>query len=258
TPTPGPTSRPSAGPSVAPSQTVAPSPTAGPSDAPPPTRLPSPTRPPFPARLAGQDLTRIPTSQPVVALTFDAGANADAVTSILATLRREQIRATFFLTGDFVQRYPATAAAIAAAGHRIANHSRSHPHFPALTGAGIAAQVAGAEAAIRSATGADAHPWFRFPFGDRDSRTIAAVNDLGYVPVRWTVDTLGWQGTGQGRTAAPVTERVLASAQPGEIVLMHVGSNPGDGSTLDADALPAVIAGLRQRGYRFVTLDFML
>jgi peptidoglycan/xylan/chitin deacetylase (PgdA/CDA1 family) len=55
-----------------------------------------------------------------------------------------------------------------------------------------------------------------------------------------------------------VTERVLAAAQPGEIVLMHVGSHPEDRSTLDADALPGIIAGLRQRGYTFITLDALL
>jgi len=72
------------------------------------------------------------------------------------------------------------------------------------------------------------------------------------------VDTLGWQGTRAGRTAAEVTSRVLDTARPGQIVLMHVGSHPTDRSTLDADALPAVIAGLRELGYQFVTLDALL
>jgi peptidoglycan/xylan/chitin deacetylase (PgdA/CDA1 family) len=75
------------------------------------------------------------------------------------------------------------------------------------------------------------------------------------VPVRWTVDTLGWEGTAGHITAAVVTSRVLGAAQPGEIVLMHVGSNPDDHTTFDADALPAVISELRAQGYSFVTLD---
>jgi peptidoglycan/xylan/chitin deacetylase (PgdA/CDA1 family) len=84
------------------------------------------------------------------------------------------------------------------------------------------------------------------------------VNDAGYVAVRWTVDTLGWQGTSGGASASSVRRRVLDSARPGEIVLMHLGANPDDGTTLDAQALPDVIESLRDLGYGFVTLDALL
>jgi peptidoglycan/xylan/chitin deacetylase (PgdA/CDA1 family) len=193
-----------------------------------------------------------------VALTFDAGANADAVPSILATLADENVRATFFLTGDFVQRFAGASRSIVSAGHRLANHSATHPEFTSLSAEQIRAEIRGAEADIRDITGRDPRPLFRFPLGDRDARTIDAVNELGYVAVRWTVDTLGWQGTSGGRSAAEVTERVLDTATAGQIVLMHVGSHPTDGSMLDADALAAVITGLRAAGYRFVTLDALL
>jgi len=106
-----------------------------------------------------------------------------------------------------------------------------------------------------SVTGKNPAPLFRFPYGDADARTIAIANRAGYVPVRWTVDTLGWQGTAGHVSAAVVVSRVLAAARPGEIVLMHVGSNPDDHTTFDADALPQVISGLRAKGYSFVTLD---
>ena len=98
-------------------------------------------------------------------------------------------------------------------------------------------------------------PWFRFPYGARDARTIALVDDECYVAVRWTVDSLGWKGTSGGMTAATVRDRVVAAARPGMIVLMHVGANPDDGTTLDAAALPAIITALRARGYSFVTLQ---
>jgi peptidoglycan/xylan/chitin deacetylase (PgdA/CDA1 family) len=201
---------------------------------------------------------RIPTGDRIVALTFDAGANADAVPSILSTLAAERVRATFFLTGTFVDQFPDRARAIVAAGHRLGNHSVDHPHFTDLGGSEIRTQIRDAERAIRAGAAADPRPLFRFPYGDRDARTIAAVNALGYVPVRWTVDSLGWQGTSGGRSVAEVVDRVLGAAQPGEIVLMHVGSHPTDRSTLDADALPQVVGGLRERGYRFVTLDALL
>jgi peptidoglycan/xylan/chitin deacetylase (PgdA/CDA1 family) len=80
------------------------------------------------------------------------------------------------------------------------------------------------------------------------------VNSLGYGSIRWTVDTLGWEGTRGGQSVATVSARVKAALRPGAIVLMHVGSAP-DGSTLDANALPGIIAELRARGYSFVTLS---
>jgi peptidoglycan/xylan/chitin deacetylase (PgdA/CDA1 family) len=191
----------------------------------------------------------------VVALTFDAGANGDAVPSILATLRRDHVPATFFLTGNFVRDYPATARQITADGFRIGDHTISHPYLTRLSGAAMRREILGAADQIAAVTGANPAPLFRFPFGDADARAIGIANQLGYVPVRWTVDTLGWEGTAGHITASVVAARVLAGLRPGEIVLMHVGSNPDDHTILDADALPRIISELRARGYSFVTLD---
>ena len=198
-------------------------------------------------------------TQPVppglVALTFDAGANADGVPSILATLAKYHVPATFFLTGNFVRDFPSASKSIAATGERIGDHSVSHPYFTKLTDAQIRDQVLTAQAQIKQVTGADPWPWFRFPYGDYNQHTISVVNSVGFVPVGWTVDTLGWEGTSGGITTQIILNRVLASLPPGEIVLMHCGSNPDDHSTLDAAALPAVIQNLQARGYAFVTMD---
>jgi peptidoglycan/xylan/chitin deacetylase (PgdA/CDA1 family) len=191
----------------------------------------------------------------VVALTFDAGANADGVSSILATLHHDHVPATFFLTGNFVRSYPSAARAIAAAGARIGDHTISHPYLTQLRDAAVREQILGAARQIIAATGQNPAPLFRFPYGDNNARTIAIANQVGYVSVRWTVDTLGWEGTAGHISAAVAAARVLAALRPGEIVLMHVGSNPDDHTTFDADALPQVISELRARGYSFVTLN---
>jgi len=223
--------------------------------APVPPAVPPAAR--FPAALAGHDVESIPGAGTVVALTFDAGANAAGLPSILQSLAAADVRATFFLTGSWAAANPGGVAAIVAGGHRVGNHSMTHPAFTGLPDVGIRDQVRSAEEAIRAA-GADPRPLFRFPFGDRDARTIATVNNLGYLPVRWSVDTLGWKGTSGGATAQLVADRVLAALQPGEIVLMHIGSNPDDATTLDADALPQLISRIRQAGYGFTTLDALL
>jgi peptidoglycan/xylan/chitin deacetylase (PgdA/CDA1 family) len=207
-----------------------------------------------PAGLGGRVWNVIPTHANVVALTFDAGANADGVASILGTLSQQHVAASFFLTGNFTSSFPAQAKAMAAAG-RAGDHSVSHPHFTKLTDPQIRQQVLGAQQTIKAVTGADPAPWFRFPYGDYNAHTVSVVNSAGFVPVGWTVDTLGWEGTSGGITVAKIVSRVLGSLQPGEIVLMHCGSNPTDHSTLDASALPTLISQLRSRGYQFVTLD---
>lgn len=205
------------------------------------------------AAFAGTDIVRLPTSSRVVALTFDAGANADAIPEILATLRSQSVAATFFLTGDWVRAFPAQAREVGTL-FPIGNHTNTHPHLPQLSSAQVASQVTDAQAGISAVTGRDPRPLFRFPFGSRDARTRAVVNGLGYVSVSWTVDTLGWEGTSGGQTTSTVTALVLAHLQPGEIVLMHVGSNPKDHSTLDGDALRNVIEAIKTAGYGFVTI----
>jgi len=224
---------------------------------PAPLATSEPAPPPFPPALRGQDVTVLPTSNRVLALTFDAGANAAGLPSILSTLAEEHVPATFFLTGQWAAMNPAGVAAIRAGGHRIGNHTVSHPHLPALSDAGVRAQVLGAQQTIQAA-GSDPRPLFRFPFGERNTRTIALVNNLGYVAVRWTVDTLGWEGRAGGMSADEVVHRAMAALRPGEIVLMHVGSNPDDGTTFDADALHELIEQVRHAGYGFATLDALL
>jgi peptidoglycan/xylan/chitin deacetylase (PgdA/CDA1 family) len=215
---------------------------------------------PAPRELAGKVWDAIPTHAKVVALTFDAGGNAAGVGSILRTLSSDHVVASFFPTGNFTSSFPAQATSMAAAG-RVGDHSVSHPHFTELTDTQIRQQVLGAQQTIKAVTGADPAPWFRFPYGDYNAHTVSVVNSAGFVPIGWTVDTLGWKGTSGGITVASIVNRVLASLRPGEIVLMHCGSggvDPEDTSTLDADALPAVISALKARGYQFVTLDAFL
>lgn len=226
---------------------------ARPTSARPSTPPPTTARCSLSSSLLGRDLETLPTTRRVVALTFDAGANDRAVASILATLRRERVPATFFLTGDFVDHFPTSARAMTALGP-VGNHTYHHPDLTTLTDARVRAEIRTAAARISAVTGVDPRPLFRFPFGAVDAHRIALVNGECYVPFRWSVDTLGWKGTSGGQSITTVVNRVLSGARPGEIVLMHMGSNPDDGCMLDAEALPLMIRGLRERGYRFTTL----
>jgi peptidoglycan/xylan/chitin deacetylase (PgdA/CDA1 family) len=205
----------------------------------------------LPPPIVAGEIVRLQTRQHVVALTFDGGGNADGAKGVLTVLRRERVPATFFLTGHFVQSFPRLARVI---GHRfpVGNHTVDHYDMLRLPPAAERREVTRAATMIQRATGRDTHPYFRFPYGSRNGRTLRLVNQLGYTSVRWTVDTWGWMGRSQ-QSAGGAVRRVMNDLVPGEIVLMHLGS-ARDHSTIDAHALPTVIRLVRSRGYRFVTL----
>ncbi|TRW44141.1 polysaccharide deacetylase family protein [Georgenia yuyongxinii] len=249
-PSPAPSTTPPPSPAPAPTTESAPSLTITPTPAPGPSSAASGV----PTAWRGQDVEVLPTSAKVVALTFDGGGSDAGVAAVLTTLDRYDVPATFFVTGAFARAYPEAVRSMAAAGHPVGNHSDTHPSFPDSTNGEIRDQLGSAEASIAALTGRSTKPLFRFPFGARTPADIAVVNDAGYIPFRWTVDSLGWQGTAKGLTADGVRQRVLDAARPGEIVLMHVGANPDDGTTFDADALPGIIEGFQAMGYGFVTL----
>jgi len=199
------------------------------------------------------DVERLATSQQVVALTFDGGGSDAGARKILDTLSAKGAPATFFFTGRFAQAYPSLAAEIAAK-YPVGNHTQTHPDLTTLARTQVVDEVRKGRSTITTVTGAETRPLFRFPFGARNSTVIQLVNEECYVAYRWTVDTLGWKGTSGGQSAQSVSSRVMSTLQPGQIVLMHIGANPDDGSTLDADALAGIIDSIRDAGYTFVTL----
>lgn len=199
------------------------------------------------------EIELLPTDRKLVALTFDGGGDtANGTLPILKTLRRQEVPATFFLAGRWIRLHPALAHAIGA-HFRVGNHTYDHAQQTGLSAAQIRSDLRRGAWWVKRTTGQDPRPLFRFPYGARDARTLGIVNSLGYASVRWSIDTWGWMGRSMGQSVATVVQRVAAQLRPGAIILMHVGV-AHDGSLLDADALPRVIALVRSRGYRFVGL----
>jgi peptidoglycan/xylan/chitin deacetylase (PgdA/CDA1 family) len=198
-------------------------------------------------------LDRIPTDEPVVALTFDAGSDRGYAASILNTLADAGVRASFGMTGRWAEQHPDLLARIAGEGHQIINHTWSHRSFtgrstgePRMTSAEIAAELERLEELLRAQGVPQGKPYVRPPYGDVDTAALQALSDAGYrYNVMWSIDTLGWKGL----SSAQIVRRVLENAAPGAIVLMHVG-----GESADGPALAQIIAGLRERGYRFATV----
>jgi peptidoglycan/xylan/chitin deacetylase (PgdA/CDA1 family) len=201
----------------------------------------------------GVEVEQLHTRAKVVALTFDGAWDDAGVPRILQALHRYHATATFFVTGSWVKRYPAMARRVGR-DYPVGNHSWSHPQMSGMSATAIREEIRRASWWIRAATGHSDRPLFRFPYGDRSANAIRVVNGMGYTSVRWSLDTWGWMGPAEGQSQATVLHRVATMLTPGDILLLHIGANR-DGSTLDADALPAILELLKRRGYRTVTLE---
>jgi peptidoglycan/xylan/chitin deacetylase (PgdA/CDA1 family) len=213
-----------------------------------------PPRGGLPRGLIGRIPTTLPTRRRVVALTFDAGADDAGLPKIAATLHRFGVPATFFVTGHFARYYPGWTRTLAER-YSVANHTMNHVDLNGLSDAQVRAEISDARRSIRAVSGRNPQPFFRFPYGVSSRRTLAIVNALGYAAVGWTADTAGWLGTSGGQSLSSVVGRAVDALRPGAILLMHAGSNPNDGTTLDADALATIIARIERRGYGFTTLS---
>ncbi|MDD3190833.1 MAG: polysaccharide deacetylase family protein [Candidatus Pacebacteria bacterium] len=208
-------------------------------------------------KYSGKEISRVDTTQKVVALTFDAGANADGVEPILKILAENNIRGTFFLTGKFIEKYPEKVRYIISSGGEIGNHSYDHPYLTQLTDEEITGKIQGAENALAELD-AGFQPFFRSPYGDRNQSTLETISENGYINIRWTIDSLGWMGTSGEMNKNSVKERVVSKAAPGAIIMMHLGSNPTDKTHLDSEALPEIISELKADGYEFITMSELL
>lgn len=168
---------------------------------------------------------------------------------MLSILRQHDLKATFFITGEFAEKYSDLVREIAAQGHEIANHSYSHPNLTDLSNEEIKAQLQRTEDAIRKITGRTTRPYMRPPFGARDPRVLKAAAEAGFRSVYWTLDSGDWQ---QGATAQSVIRRVLDNVGNGYIVIQHAAS------PITAEALLTIIPELRARKLTILTLSTLM
>ncbi|MFC5662593.1 polysaccharide deacetylase family protein [Kitasatospora misakiensis] len=189
---------------------------------------------------------------PLVALTFDDGPHPRYTPQVLDVLARFDAPATFFCIGLHALAHPAVVRRIVAEGHALGNHSWSHAHLPDLGPIGLGDQLGFTADTLAHACGGTRPPrWLRPPYGGRSPELLDAVADLGLTTVLWDVEARDWERPG----AEVIAERVLSRVRPGSVVLLHDGG--GDRSRTVA-ALPAVITGLRERGYRIAGLEELL
>jgi peptidoglycan/xylan/chitin deacetylase (PgdA/CDA1 family) len=217
---------------------------------PPPADWAQPTFPPRQVvRGLRSEIVRGDPSIPLIALTFDAGADIGDTLVLLQALRALEVRATFFITGQFADRYPDVVRMIAEDGHELANHSYSHPDFAKLSEPAMRSEIQRATASIESAAGVKVAALWRPPFGSRTNRILQIVEEEGFLPIYWTFDSGDWL---PNATTEKVLDTDLRLAANGAIVVHHVQPRA------TALAIPTVIQELRDRGFDFVTVSDLL
>lgn len=194
---------------------------------------------------AASTISKLPTSEPVVALTFDTNTVRGYTASILDTLASRGVHASFGVTGTFASNNPDLIARMVNEGHHLMNHSWDHPWFTDISSSARSSELQQTNNLILDQVGVDLRPWFRPPGGFYDSSVLADLAANGYAyNVMWSVDAQGWRG----KSAAEITQLTVGAIHPGAIVLQHTFQLG------DAEAVGPIIDQLRAWGYRFATV----
>lgn len=177
-----------------------------------------------------------------IALTFDAAWGNSDTQHLLDTLEARGVKATFFVTGEWADKYPEDVKRLFDSGHEIANHSDAHPHPNELGISELISDTRACRNKIEKITGKTPE-LYRAPYGEYNDTVVETVNGMGYSFVQWSVDSLDWKDP----TPDEIVKRVVRKAHNGAILLFH-----NDKENTDA-AIDRVIEELQNQGYSFVT-----
>ena len=170
-----------------------------------------------------------------IALTFDCAWNNDDIGGILDVLDRYEVKATFFILGDWANKYPDSVVEIYNRGHQIGTHSMSHTDYTILTREEILKDISENENIIWDLT--DNRPiLFRAPSGAYNDTVVKTCEETGRIYVQWSVDSLDYIDEA---TVDTIYQRVIENTKAGDIILMHNGTE----HTLSA--LPKIIETLK-------------
>ncbi len=203
-------------------------------------------------RVGGKELPiyRVKTSESDkrISITFDNAWGADDIPSILATLKKYNAKATFFVLGTWAEKFPEIVKQIYDEGHEIANHSYAHYKPTKLSEQGIKDEISKCNAAIKNVTGKECKI-YRAPYGDYNDLVVKTAEQMGMYMIQWDVDSLDWKDE---MSADAIYQRVIERVRPGSIVLFHNDTNHTQ------DILPKILEKLYSDGYQFVTISELI
>lgn len=191
----------------------------------------------------------VDTEEKKVALSFDAAWGNEDTQKLLDILKKNDVHVTFFMTGGWVESYPEDVKAIYEAGHDLGNHSENHKNMSQLSEEEKTSELLSVHEKVKELTGEDME-LFRPPYGDYDDRVILNAKENGYYTIQWSVDSLDWKDYG----ADSIIDTVLnhKALDNGAIILCH------NGAKYTAEALEALITGLKEKGYEIVPISELI
>ena len=187
------------------------------------------------------------TDKKQVAISFDAAWGADKTEKIIEICNEFNVKATFFLVGFWVEKYPEMVKKIYGNGFEIGTHSNTHPDMTKLSHEDQKLELSTCMNLIKKITNQDVKI-FRPPYGAYNDSLITAAQELGLTTVQWDVDSLDWKGL----SAMEINNRVLNGVKNGSIILCHNNSDH------ILDALPIMLDRLQKRGYTITPVGDLL
>lgn len=193
----------------------------------------------------------------LVAITFDDGPSPVWTPKILDALKAAGVKATFFMLGDHVEKYPEIAKRVASEGHEIGNHTYDHHVLIYYKMDELEKEIKEAERVIRDVTGV-ATKYFRPPKAWLTADEKNKIKEMGYKVVLWSLNSKDWVNFDDKY----IVRYLVHSIRPGDILLFHdsggVFYTEGGNRNETVKAIPLLVEKLKAKGYRFVTITELL
>lgn len=186
-------------------------------------------------------------SEKKIAITFDVAWENSNTDELINILKDYDAKATFFITGDWCDRYPEDVRKFYDAGHEIENHSDQHPHVLGANVNDLIADTRECSRKIKMITGEEP-TLYRAPYGEFDDSLITTLDGMGMKVIQWDVDSVDWKDP----SPADIKKKILKGVKPGSILLFH---NDLANTT---EALPEILRNLKSQGYKFVAVNELI
>ena len=189
----------------------------------------------------------VKTEENKVALTMNCAWSADDIDGILETLEKNEVKITFFIVGEWAEKYPEAVKKIYEAGHEIGTHSNTHPHVEQLSAEKNLEEIKLGVEKLQKITGEKTR-LYRTPYGEYNDTVINTARENGYYTIQWNIDTLDYKGL----TGDEMWGRIKEKLQKGSIILTH------NGTEHTADSLDMLLKNIKTNGYQVTTVSDLI
>ena len=183
----------------------------------------------------------------VCSISFDAAWGNEQTDTLLDILDEHDVKTTFFLVGDWVEKYPESVKEIAKRGHDVGNHSDTHAHMTQISKTDQLSEIEECNKKIKAITKHDV-TLFRPPYGEYDNSVVETCDSINMYCVQWNIDSLDWKDP----SPQEMVERIQQKLCPGSIILLH------NGAKNTPEALPMIIEAIKEEGYKIVPISQLL